>query len=92
MLLAQCFVCNRVLQYGSSSSLYDQNHLLLLRSKKDVQSDKLFQELKNIWYHLKKQNRIACLKAVLCSFIAKNTLPFLELESQTGHFAILITL
>ena len=57
-----------------------------------MQSDKLFQELKNKKYHLKKQNRIACLKAVLYSFIAKNTLPFLELESQTGHFAILITL
>ena len=51
-------------------------------------SNKLFQELKNIRYHLQEQNRIACLKAVLCSFIAENTLPFLE--SRTGHFAVLV--
>ena len=40
---------------GVRGSLEDQKHRLLLRSKKDTQSNKLFQELKNIQYHLQKQ-------------------------------------
>ena len=48
-------VCSLRLQHGSSGSAENQNHVLLLRSMKNIQTDKLLQELNNIGYHLHKQ-------------------------------------
>ena len=47
-------VCSLLVQYGRSGSPENQNRMLLLTSMKDMHSDKLFQELKNIGYHLQK--------------------------------------
>ena len=55
-----------------------------------AQSDKLFQELKNIQYHLQKQIELAAWKLRCAVLLLKsdNTLPFLEIRTAT--FAILI--
>ena len=70
-----CSVCNLVLQHENSSISEDENDLLLLllRSQKDTQT------VPGGGEHAvppSETNRIACLKAVLCSFIA---LPFLKI-------------
>ena len=70
---ALCIVCNWVLQYGSSGGSEDQKHLLLLRS----QNTQTFPGAEEHRVPPSETNRIACLKAVLCSFMAGNTLPFL---------------
>ena len=73
---ALCSVCNLVLQHENSSISEDENDLLLLRSQKDTQT------VPGAGEHAvppSETNRIACVKAVLCSFIA---LPFLKIELE----------